>query len=767
MTTARVHIMFTLSSLALLAGHQVSATRHYFDYNRELNTGWAFEGVDAIPPCSLFQGTDIRKISVPDNGTGNLTDLCRFAPSLLTCSDQDLDSHCFSDHWFCAIPRRELCSGVSICLTDECDCPGASTGLFYCGDGVGCVSLDLTCDGKYDCLDKSDELVCDGLVDVTCPRHELPQFSQQKAENITVTFSKFQLCSKMYGIEHFLYPYGSCNRSICEDLKTKDSKLSGYEMMSECFQHLLNLVYEVNDDFDSYINFNITAACLENCQVSASWEVCQNLAHGKTNVIAGSMFTYDCGARLMQNNETEFQQISPERVCNGVFDCEDKSDELHCPEVSWVSLNAKCNSYKDCENGLDECDNCTDGLLSSDQYIVRNHAVFAWLIVSCLGNLILNAYIFWDNLKTEFKGQENYVKVDRVLKLQISAYDIILGCYLLALILANLKYWGKYCLADDSWRSGWICKSLGVIFNFSSHGSLLSVLMMSITRAHKCTFSYSQGIRLRAVVISSIFIGLLNLGHSIIPVIPSESIQNIFRTKLTVSQFNPFIMRDFDNSSHIDRIYSQYFKDKTEMERGLYEKFEALKTITNRPEFFGYTELSFYSWSPVCVQDLYGYRDSLKVYKAGYITIVTAVLVSLILSYVKIVKVFLESRRKVGPRSGGGEDEGAKIKLKVALIIGTKLASWLTIMVVMVFYHFTGKIVPNGWFEVTAIVVVPANSLANPIFNSEITRSVRSWCKKRFCPFPAKDPKGHVIELQLVDNINNPGKEESPKGKQE
>ena len=121
----------------------------------------------------------------------------------------------------------------------------------------------------------------------------------------------------------------------------------------------------------------------------------------------------------------------------------------------------------------------------------------------------------------------------------------------------------------------------------------------------------------------------------------------------------------------------------------------------------------------------------------------------------------------MGPRSGGGEDEGAKIKLKVALIIGTKLASWLTIMVVMVFYHFTGEIVPNGWFEVTAIVVVPANSLANPIFNSEITRSVRSWCKKRFCPFPAKDPKGHVIELQLVDNINNPGKEESPKGKQE
>ena len=225
-------------------------------------------------------------------------------------------------------------------------------------------------------------------------------------------------------------------------------------------------------------------------------------------------------------------------------------------------------------------------------------------------------------------------------------------------------------------------------------------------------------------------------------------------------------MRDFDNSSHIDRIYAQYFKNETAVEKGLYEKLEALKKITNRPEFFDYTELSFYSWSPVCVQDLYGYRDSLKEYKAGYITIVAAVLLSLIVSYVKIVQVFLHSRRKVQPTTGGNEDEAAKIKLKVALMIGTKLASWLTIVGAMIFYDFSGNSVPNGWFEVTAIVIVPANSLANPIFNSEIMQSVKSWCKKKCCLNPKDDRKIQVIELQVVPS-KDARKDKLPEVKQE
>ena len=84
---------------------------------------------------------------------------------------------------------------------------------------------------------------------------------------------------------------------------------------------------------------------------------------------------------------------------------------------------------------------------------------------------------------------------------------------------------------------------------------------------------------------------------------------------------------------------------------------DALKSMTNSPDFFRYSELSFYSWSPVCIQDLYGYRESLKAYKVCYITFIVIALICLTISYVKIVQVFLKSRRVVNPAGNADEEK--------------------------------------------------------------------------------------------------------------
>ena len=67
------------------------------------------------------------------------------------------------DQWHCLISDRSQCDGISNCLTDECGC---GKDVFKCADGLGCISLVNVCNGYKDCMDGSDECMCEDIV--TC-----------------------------------------------------------------------------------------------------------------------------------------------------------------------------------------------------------------------------------------------------------------------------------------------------------------------------------------------------------------------------------------------------------------------------------------------------------------------------------------------------------------------------------------------------------------------------------------------------------------------
>ena len=179
-----------------------------------------------------------------------------------------------------------------------------------------------------------------------------------------------------------------------------------------------------------------------------------------------------------------------------------------------------------------------------------------------------------------------------------------------------------------------------------------------------------------------------------------------------------------------------------------------LNNITSVPDMFVASELSYYSWSPVCVQDLFGIQESLLFYKIGYMVCLGAILLAIAVSYFKILYHFLKSQSEVvAPKSAerkvagnaagevtrdiataGNSIEGAvrnpaeivkkdlttQTKVKVTLIVGTKLVSWLLIVAAIIYYAVKKDHAPIGWYEFTAFFLIPVNSFLNPIFNSDI-----------------------------------------------
>ena len=172
----------------------------FFDYVNEYKShNMVFEGSRDRLPCNGLTPRFRQKIPSKNRSIlfKNKTEkiMCPFRSSYLSCRNRRLQisDACLSDEWFCQIPSRQLCDGVSICLIDECNCPISNKTLFFCADGQGCVDLKMTCNGRYDCLDGSDELLCDDVIEIPCQHGD--NFISEKT-NSTLNFSKYLICNQ-------------------------------------------------------------------------------------------------------------------------------------------------------------------------------------------------------------------------------------------------------------------------------------------------------------------------------------------------------------------------------------------------------------------------------------------------------------------------------------------------------------------------------------------------------------------------------------------
>ena len=262
------------------------------------------------------------------------------------------------------------------------------------------------------------------------------------------------------------------------------------------------------------------------------------------------------------------------------------------------------------------------------------------------------------------------------LKLASSPWEIILLCiiFVVAIVIKAVK--GDYCKFDQNWRSSIYCIGLGALFSVSSHGSLLTISVMSIIRCIKCTLTFVN-IRKRTIVILSAVVGLLSISNAIIPALPVAYIQNIFRSEIYFTNLtqNPFFSSNPLDVTRLEKLHTTFYP--TRPTNNIHSMVKDLQNITSNEGIFDVTDISYYGNSPLCIHNIFKTQASYLYYKIGYCAVVMLLLVVVMVAYITIIVKNWQSQRG----AGGAEDNSSALAFKVSLMILSQLLCWWALLI--------------------------------------------------------------------------------------
>ena len=601
------------------------------------------------------------------------------------------------------------------------------------------------CNDVMDCLDGSDECLCQNHVHVKLNNQTIYCVSQK-------TYCELSLNTTIYQIR----PQVDCS---APDLKAKAvSHSNPIELCMIEYFEMLFLLFDVQ----------LVDLCEKNCS---------------------SFFTHEDHwpkfCKLLTQNEHGFPELSCERkkgvhrpgietLCDGKVDCVSGADEEGCPgrfycfnnseslstevtnKIMWVPAHKKCDQVKDCPNSMDECNlDCDLHNIASPKSLIKSYALSCLNVIFGLAVLVINAMNGYKAMKSTTSSL--IAKTDRLLCIQIFVYDFIMGIYLCFIVVASvvLRYKGDYCVLSDWWRSSVYCDILGVIFSFSTHGSLLIVSLMSIVRSIQCTVSFIR-IPYKAIISLSCIICLLNMIHAVIPAVKLPQIEHIFKSDIFLVNIakNP-LLNSFDEQ-HIADVYHTFIPNQTT--EYIVTMLDELKQITSIPDIFDFTVIGYYGTTPICIQNIFREQESYRAYKIGYCTVISVLLAVVSVSYIVIV-VKQNKSAAIVQNNQGDHQQNKDLLIKVSLMIRSQLLSWVSLMITAnYFFGANGSSAPEYVFEIFALFVMPINSLLNPIFYSGMYKIAFSFIKQKGLNIISAinkrlDPPDQPEEFEM-ENIN-------------
>ena len=592
------------------------------------------------------------------------------------------------------MPQRNLYDDVAQC-SDESDlCRNNS--CFQCFDRRLLISSKQICDGVFDCYDWSDECLCE------------INFNKDLCN---IRFSSFPLNSFTNKVDH-IYNLSSLlnNKRIIyvEHDNTKSTKTCQTRLDNHWVAALCDGRPECSDLSDE-------------CDCPNPPEFCNYTCHKDYNI----------GDRYCDGIEDNFFNIINNSICPKGY------EELNCPKrfsckarnkVS-IDIDQKCNGKIDCDDNSDEryCNNNHKRLFSSESEMIANPVLKICFWIMAILVICGNLYVIISTIRhLKTVNLLKSIKYQHLIIFNISIADFIMGIYLLIIAFYSVYYSGYYGKFDFEWRSSLRCSIVGSLAVLSSQASCFSMVFLTSHRLYTICKPFSI---ISSFIHKFVFalIWLISFVIAVLPIPPQLSDYFVHSAEFT----NRFTHSSIQNKQFITKFacrLAELNNISTES-----NDWDSIKTFLKDkfPEYSPGVEFGYYGQTSVCMPRFYAVQgENGWEYSLGIILNVFFCFVLISVGYILIYIHFTENDNEIG--SNQRNIENKRMQRRISKIIITDFLCWIPICI-MAFVKLSGIYVDDVAYIVSAGLLLPINSVLNPLlYSSLFEKVVKIFCHTSF-----------------------------------
>ena len=709
---------------------------------------------NSVGECQVENATtQLRRINICDN--------------IITCDD-GVDEVCSTVEQNCLVHKHRLCNNITDCIR------GSDENHESCNNMVDVcerlvtgtntrIPLDWLCDGVVDCKDGKDEdrselnicgkgdrqrcrpksheceeqficpqsnsvsqyvkfeKLCDN-VDSCSGENSVCQTAQDTVQPLTTT-------PELYGSKRVGYCLPGIDSPELNCLKTIFTKL---ENVSKTIVRPFLVSMPVNElrckhmFGEAYVYTSCSNGCVEQNAVcpltilnSSSCTFMENriLLPSLTNqltVVKRKKGFYSNEVFACRNGNC----LSYNQVCDLADNCGDGSDEDGCinhikcnfSDRTYLKVESQCDGRIDCYDLSDECNGqCGDRIINDPKL-----RVFAW-VVGILASII-NAAVIAKNGKDIFGAESKVQLINSTMILLIAFGDLLIGIYLLSIVITDHLYNTDYCPEQLKWLVSRKCSLLGILSTIGSQVSLFAMTCLSLYRANSMRNLLAPRHLSRMATIITFLVGAsIVIASAAIAVLPELKIFEDYFINGLYYRGSPLFIGAPNKKKHLEIIEKRY---------GRFIQTQAVSWETVRTfvaDMFTHDHigvkgdsLGFYGNDGVCLFKFFVMPDDPQHHFSLSILIINFICFVMITGSYIIIYFVTKASSAASSDDSATNDRTRKLQRKITVIVLTDFLCWVPFIVIGML-HFGGTIDATKYYGLCSIVVLPLNSVVNPM----------------------------------------------------